>query len=468
MKLIITEKPSVAQSIASVLGAKNRKDGYIDGNGYIVSWCLGHLFELTRAESYGEKYSKWRREDLPIIPAKWEFVISKGKNERFSVLRELMQRSDVTEVINACDAGREGELIFRTVYNMAGCKKPIKRLWISSMEDEAIRNGFENLRHGSDYDGLYSAALCRAKADWLVGINATRLFSTVYHRTLNVGRVLSPTLAMLVSRESQISGFTPKSFYTVNITSNGMTAVSERFEDMTEAAKLADLCRSNSVIVKRIERKEKSEKAPLLYDLTALQRDANRILGYTAQQTLDYLQSLYEKKFCTYPRTDSRYLTEDMQKSVPEIVKVALQICNVSTPKAVHAEQVCNSSKVTDHHAIIPTVSVASADVSALPNGERNILTLVSKRLIEAVSDCFRYAETVITLDCGGAVLNAKGKTVLERGWKSDNIEDKILPELAEGEVIKPTDVSVKEGKTTPPKHFTEAICCERGIRNRP
>lgn len=262
MKLIITEKPSVAQSIASVLGAKNRKDGYIDGNGYIVSWCLGHLFELTRAESYGEKYSKWRREDLPIIPAKWEFVISKGKNERFSVLRELMQRSDVTEVINACDAGREGELIFRTVYNMAGCKKPIKRLWISSMEDEAIRNGFENLRHGSDYDGLYSAALCRAKADWLVGINATRLFSTVYHRTLNVGRVLSPTLAMLVSRESQISGFTPKSFYTVNITSNGMTAVSERFEDMTEAAKLADLCRSNSVIVKRIERKEKSEKAP--------------------------------------------------------------------------------------------------------------------------------------------------------------------------------------------------------------
>ncbi len=496
MKLIITEKPSVAQSIASVLGAKNRKDGYIDGNGYIVSWCLGHLFELARAEGYNEKYTKWKREDLPIIPAKWQFVISNDKNasrfcsrspalgkedslgcsadkarrayERFAILRELMHRSDVTEVINACDAGREGELIFRTVYYMSGCTKTMKRLWISSMEDEAIKKGFANLQPGSNYDGLYSAALCRAKADWLVGINATRLFSTAYHRTLNVGRVLSPTLAMLVSRESQISGFTPKNFYTVNVTSNGMTAVSERFEDMTEAAKLADLCRNSPVTVKSIERKEKSEKAPLLYDLTALQRDANRILGYTAQQTLDYLQSLYEKKLCTYPRTDSRYLTEDMQKSVSEIVKVALQICNIATPETVHSEQICNNSKVSDHHAIIPTSAASTADISVLPVGERNVLTLVSKRLVEAVSESYRYAETVITLDCNGVTLTAKGKTVLERGWKAGDETDKLLPELAEGDVIDISEVAVKDGKTTPPKHFTEAICCERGIRNRP
>lgn len=458
MKLIITEKPSVAQSIALVLGAKNRKDGYFDGGGYIVSWCLGHLFELARAESYDEKYAKWKREDLPIIPAKWEFVISKGKNERFAVLRELMLRNDVTEVICACDAGREGELIFRTVYYMAGCTKPMKRLWISSMEDEAIRKGFENLRPGSDYDGLYNAALCRAKADWIVGINATRLFSTAYHRTLNVGRVLSPTLAMLVEREAQISGFTPKSFYTVNVTSNGMTAVSERFEDMSEAVRLADLCKNNSVMVRSVEKKEKSEKAPLLYDLTTLQREANRLLGYTAQQTLDYLQSLYEKKLCTYPRTDSRYLTEDMQKSVPGIVKAALQICNFPAKSAdeLHIPQLCNSSKVSDHHAIIPTIAVASADVSVLPKGEHEILMLVAKRLIEAVSESFRYAETVVTLDCCGKTLTAKGRTVVEKGWKRDNTEDRILPELVEGEVIDVLEATVKEGKTTPPKRFTE------------
>lgn len=455
-KLIITEKPSVAQSIALVLGAKSRKDGYLEGGGYIVSWCLGHLFELAKAESYGEKYAKWKREDLPIIPAKWEFVISKSKEERFAVLRELMHRNDVTEVINACDAGREGELLFRTVYYIAGCTKTMRRLWISSMEDEAIRKGFENLRPGSEYDGLYNAALCRAKADWLVGINATRLFSTTYHRTLNVGRVLSPTLAMLVERENAISNFKPKNFYTVNVASNGMTAVSERFEDMTEAAKLADLCRNSHVTVKSIQRKEKSEKAPLLYDLTALQRDANRILGYTAQQTLDYLQSLYEKKLCTYPRTDSRFLTEDMQKSVPEIVKIASKLYNMAVPENIHPEQVCDSSKVTDHHAIIPTAAVVSADISVLPKGEHEILMLVAKRLIEAVSESFRYAETVITLECCGTIFTAKGKIVLERGWKTDCDKDKLLPELAEGDVISVSEVAVKEGKTTPPKRFTE------------
>ena len=458
MKLIITEKPSVAQSIALVLGAKSRKDGYLEGAGYIVSWCLGHLFELARAESYGEKYAKWKREDLPIIPAKWQFVLSKGKEERFAILRELMLRTDVTEVVSACDAGREGELIFRTVYYMAGCTKPMKRLWISSMEDETIRNGFATLKPGNYYDGLYNAALCRAKADWIVGINATRLFSTTYHRTLNVGRVLSPTLAMLVEREAQISGFTPKSFYTVNVTAHGMNAVSERFETAQEAQKLLESCKSSPLIVKTVERKEKSEKAPLLYDLTALQREANRLLGYTAQQTLDYLQSLYEKKLCTYPRTDSRYLTEDMQKIVPEIVRAALQICNFPSKNADELQilQICNSSKVTDHHAIIPTIAVAAADVSALPKGEREILMLVAKRLVASVSESYRYAETIVTLDCGGAALTAKGKTVLEKGWKRDNIEDNPLPKLTEGEVLDVEDITVKEGKTTPPKRFTE------------
>ena len=315
-RLVIAEKPSVGKAIAAVLGAHGREDGCFIGNGTIVSWCFGHLAELAAADTYDEKYGKWRCEDLPILPQPWRYSISEDKRRQFDLLRELMRSDEVSEVINACDAGREGELIFRTVYALSGCTKPMKRLWISSMEDEAIREGFDNLRPGSEYDALYEAALCRSRADWLVGINATRLFSVLYHRTLNVGRVMSPTLALIVQREAEIKAFTPVPFYTVDLTAEGFEAASERFLEKGKAEGLQKLCKGASATVTGVERKEKTEKAPALYDLTSLQRDANRLLGYTAQQTLDYLQALYEKKLCTYPRTDSRYLTDDMEDKV--------------------------------------------------------------------------------------------------------------------------------------------------------
>lgn len=318
-KLVIAEKPSVAQSIAAVLGATKRNDGYLSGGGYLVSWCFGHLAELAGADVYDEKYAKWRYDDLPILPASWRFTLKADKSKQFELLRDLMRREDVSEVINACDAGREGELIFRTVYYMAGCTKTMKRLWISSMEDEAIRKGFADLRPGREYDGLHQSALCRARADWLVGINATRLFSVLYHRTLNVGRVMTPTLALIVQREAEIGAFRPEAFYTVNLRCGDFAVVSEKFKEKAEADGLAAACAGQPVTVKAVQRTEKTEKAPLLYDLTALQREANRSLGYTAQQTLDYLQALYEKKLCTYPRTDSRFLTDDLEASVPEL-----------------------------------------------------------------------------------------------------------------------------------------------------
>lgn len=306
-KLIIAEKPSVGMSIASAVGAKSSHDGYIEGGNYIVTWCVGHLAAMANAEVYDEKYAKWRYDDLPIVPQKWEYVPEKDKAKQFEVIRELMSRDDVDEIINACDAGREGELIFRTVYYLAGCTKTMKRLWISSMEDEAVCEGMKNLRPGSEYDGLYSSALCRSRADWLVGINATRLFSILYHRKLNVGRVVSPTLSLIVQRECDIDAFKPEPFYTVQLDCDNFTALSERFKDRNEAEQVLNSCANHTVTVKSTERKEKSERPPLLFDLTTLQRTANRELGYTSQQTLDYLQSLYEKKLCTYPRTDSRY-----------------------------------------------------------------------------------------------------------------------------------------------------------------
>lgn len=313
-QLIIAEKPSVAQSIAAVLGAKRRENGYLEGSGYLVSWCFGHLAELASAETYDEAYAKWRYDDLPIVPFSWRWKISRDKWTQFEILKTLLHREDVGSVINACDAGREGELIFRTVYYMAGCTKPMQRLWISSMEDDAIHSGFQNLRPGSDYDGLHQSALCRAKADWLVGINATRLFSVLYHRTLNVGRVLSPTLALLVQREAEIGAFRAEPFYTVQLDCGGVSAVSEKFKDKAAAMQLAGACADQTAVVKCVEQKERTEKPPALYDLTTLQRDANRILGYTAQQTLDYLQALYEKKLCTYYWTVNRLLFTLMKK----------------------------------------------------------------------------------------------------------------------------------------------------------
>ena len=415
-RLVIAEKPSVAMSIAKVLGATARKEGHMEGgdrgpaDGWLVSWCIGHLAGLAEPAAYDPKYDKWRREDLPILPDNWRFTIGKDKREQFDVLRTLLRREDVSEVVNACDAGREGELIFRTAYHLAGCTKPMKRLWISSMEDSAIREGFENLRPGSDYDGLHQAALCRQKADWLVGINATRLFSVLYGRTLNIGRVMSPTLALIAQREAEIAAFEPVPFYTVELDCGGVTLTGERISGKEDAAAIAAAiaaaCEGSAVTIQTAERREKSEKAPALYDLTTLQRDANRILGYTAQETLDYLQALYEKKLCTYPRTDSRYLTDDMENAVPNLVSIAATLCGVKAAGTVSAAQVCSSKKVSDHHAIVPTPSAATVDLASLPLGEREILRLVSLALVRAVCPPYRYAETVVTADCGGQTLS--------------------------------------------------------------
>ena len=412
MKLVLAEKPSVAQSIAKVLGAAKREDGYLEGNGYVVSWCVGHLVELAQPEVYDAKYSKWAYADLPIFPMDWQYEVSAGTKKQFGILKKLMAREDVASLVCATDAGREGELIFRLVYHKAGCRKPFERLWISSMEDVAIKEGFENLRSGTEYDALYEAALCRERADWIVGINATRLFSTLYGQTLNVGRVMTPTLAMAVMREAAISAFKPELFYTVQIGLDGFTAASERFKTKAAAEAVKQSC--SVAIVQKAECKEKTEKPPALYDLTSLQREANRVLGYTAQQTLDYTQNLYEKKLVTYPRTDSRFLTEDMAHSLTDLVKLAFHTFPVEDVDniPVHAEQVVNNKKVTDHHAIIPTRELQKCNLSELPKGELAILQLISNRLCVAVGDPHRYAETVIELDCGGTVFSTKGKTI--------------------------------------------------------
>jgi len=465
MKLVLAEKPSVAQSIAKVLGATKREDGYLEGNGYVVSWCVGHLVELAQPEVYDAKYSKWAYADLPIFPMDWQYEVSAGTKKQFGILKKLMAREDVASLVCATDAGREGELIFRLVYHKAGCRKPFERLWISSMEDVAIKEGFENLRSGTEYDALYEAALCRERADWIVGINATRLFSTLYGQTLNVGRVMTPTLAMAVMREAAISAFKPEPFYTVQIGLDGFTATSERIKTKAAAEAVRQGC--SVAIVQKAECKEKTEKPPALYDLTSLQREANRVLGYTAQQTLDYTQNLYEKKLVTYPRTDSRFLTEDMAHSLTDLVKLAFHTFPVEDVDniPVHAEQVVNNKKVTDHHAIIPTRELQKCNLSELPKGELAILQLISNRLCVAVGDPHRYAETVIELDCGGTVFSTKGKTVVQDGWKAlvqkndstksdENVQ--TLPSVSVGDEMTVSGTEIKEGKTSPPKHFTE------------
>ena len=457
-RLVIAEKPSVGMSIAAVLGVKDRKDGYMEGRDYIVSWGFGHLAELANADSYDEKYAKWRYDDLPIVPANWKYKIPRDKYQQFGVLKKLMNRKDVSEVINACDAGREGELIFRNIYNMTGCKKPILRLWISSMEDAAIEQGFRELKDGKEYDNLFAAARCREWADWLVGINATRLFSVLYHRTLNVGRVVSPTLAILVQREAEIGAFKPEPFYNAELNFGSFTAVSEKFKKKADAEaviKNAD----KTAVVKSVTSNDKSEKAPALYDLTTLQRDANRQLGYTAQQTLDYVQSLYEKKLCTYPRTDSRYLTDDMADGVNAVVNYSAGICGAAVPAVVKAKQVCNSKKVSDHHAIIPTAVAGKTNIGSLPAGEHEILILIAKQMLRAVSEASRFRETTAEITCGSTSFTAKGKTIEAVGWKAYNDKeqtDKVLPELSEGDELKVESSEIKEGTTKPPAHFTE------------
>lgn len=467
-KLVICEKPSVAQSVGKVLGAAKRCDGYLEGAGFIVSWCVGHLVELAQPEAYGETYAKWRLEDLPILPEKWKYQVSASTKKQFQILKELMKREDVASIVEATDAGREGELIFRLVYHQAGCKKPFERLWISSMEDAAIRKGFASLRPGTEYDALYEAALCRERADWIVGINATRLFSCKYGPTLNVGRVMTPTLAMVCGRETAIRDFQSEPFYTVQLAPEGFVANGGRMKEKDEAEKIAGECRAaGTAAVKSVERKDKAEKPPALYDLTSLQRDANRQLGFTAQQTLDYTQSLYEKKLVTYPRTDSRYLTEDMAGMLPGLVGMVQEKCGISpeTPAPVNAAQVINGKKVTDHHAIIPTKTLESADLAELPAGEKAVLGLISLRLVCAVGGPCRYSETSVVLECAGHEFKAKGRTVTDPGWKAylpasgdekDGDGAPPVPELAEAAVLSLAGVELKGGRTTPPKRFTE------------
>ena len=474
MKLVIAEKPSVAMSLAAVLGATERKDGYLEGSGYLVSWCVGHLLELAQPEAYKEQYAKWRYEDLPILPENWKYEVPKDKKKQLALLCRLMKDKRVDSVVCATDAGREGELIFRLVYEYAGCNKPMERLWISSMEDAAIREGFDHLRPGSDYDKLYDAAVCRAGADWLIGINATRLFSVLYGVTLNVGRVMSPTLALLVQRESDIESFISKPFYVPEITCGGFTASGEKMTERSEAEKIRMDCDHNSAFVRSVEKQVKTIQPPRLYDLTTLQRECNRIYGYTAQQTLDYVQSLYEKKLATYPRTDSQYLTKDMQATAASLILWLRD--NMPFGKGCAGEpdidRVTDDSKVTDHHAIIPTVEIARTDLSELPSGERDVLTLLAVRLLCATTQANRFEAVTAMLDCQGYTFTAKGKTILQSGWKEverihrmsirqsetehrEN-EDAALPVLKEGQTFETVSASLREGKTSPPKHYTE------------
>ena len=474
MKLVIAEKPSVAMSLAAVLGANEKKDGYMEGGGYLVSWCVGHLLELAQPEAYGERYARWRYGDLPILPETWKYEVPKDKKKQLDLLCRLMKDKRVDSVVCATDAGREGELIFRLVYEHAGCKKPMERLWISSMEDAAIRDGFEHLRPGSDYDKLYDAAVCRAGADWLIGINATRLFSVLYGVTLNVGRVMSPTLALLVQREADIRAFTSKPFYVPEITCGGFTASGEKLSGKNEAEKICMDCDGQGALVLSVEKQVKTVQPPRLYDLTTLQRECNRIYGYTAQQTLDYVQSLYEKKLATYPRTDSQYLTEDMQATAASLVlwlRDYMPFGKGCTGEP-DIDRVTDGSKVTDHHAIIPTVEVARTDLSELPSGERDVLTLIAARLLSATAQAHRFEAVTAVLDCRGNSFTAKGKTVLQAGWKEverlyrmglkqskpedDESTDASLPMLQEGQVFETVSASVREGRTSPPKHYTE------------
>ena len=471
-KLVICEKPSVAKSIASALGVTSRADGYFEGGGWLISWCIGHLVGLADAAAYDDRYKKWRYEDLPILPAPFRYVVSEEKAAQFHILRSLMERPDVTELVNACDAGREGELIFRLVYEAAGCTKPFSRLWISSMEDAAIREGFADLRPGADHDSLYESALCRQKADWLIGINASRLFSVLYHRTLNVGRVQTPTLAMLADRDSKIVLFRKEKYHHVRLVLEGAEAVSDRIVSPEDAQAIRDACDGQRAVCVSLVREKKTEKPPKLYDLTTLQREANRVFGYTAKQTLDYAQSLYEKKLLTYPRTDSRYLTGDMAETASVVLHLAARVAPFDACPEFFPDvaALVNDKEVSDHHALIPTLELEKADVPALPVGERNILLLVCCKLLCAAAEPFVYEAVTATFDCGGHTFTAKGKQVLSQGWRAiqevfrsslkekpeDEDAEGVLLALTEGQVFEPVSASGTEHFTSPPKPNTE------------
>ena len=472
-QLVIAEKPSVARSIAGVIGATEKHDGYLQGNGYLVSWCIGHLVSFADAGRYDERFRKWRYEDLPILPETWQYIIPDEKKQQFDILRSLMERPDVTGLICATDAGREGELIFRFVYQMAGCKKPFKRLWISSMEDSAIRDGFTHLKPGTDYDPLYQSALCRAKADWLVGINATRLFSVLYHKTLTVGRVQTPTLNLLVERDAKITNFKKEKYRIVHIGVGGADAVSSRFSDAAEANTVKAACAGAQAVCASVTREKKTEQPPKLYDLTTLQREANRLFGFTAKQTLDYAQTLYEKKLLTYPRTDSQYLTDDMLPVAENLVSGLWGLVPFAKGLNISPQydRILNSKKVSDHHAIIPTAEFLKQGFDGLAESERKLLSLICCKVLCAVAGPYVYEAVTATFTCAGKEFTAKGKTVLSPGWKeidrrfrfslkTDSDVDaeavRELPELKEGQTFADVAASVTEHFTTPPKPYTE------------
>ena len=472
MQLIICEKPSVGMTISSALGIETKKDGYMESEDFLVSWCIGHLAELSAPSCYGKCYEKWSLEALPILPETWQLTVSKDKEKQFSILKALLFRKDVTEVINSCDAGREGELIFRFVMEKTGCKKPVKRLWISSMEESAIRKGFENLKDGADYDSLYQSALCRAKADWIVGINATRLFSLLYNHTLNVGRVQSPTLKILADRSDAITNFKKEKYYHVRLALGDAEAASEKFSSKEDAEKIAATCKGKSAVCTSITHEKKEALPPKLFDLTALQKEANRIFGYTAKQTLDLAQSLYEKKLLTYPRTDSNYLTDDMKETADKVIIMLLSKLSFmqSIEFTPEITRLLNSKKVSDHHAVIPTMEFQKTELSLLPESERNILFLVSARLLIASASSHVYETVTATFSCEDHTFTAKGKTVLSSGWKDierrflmslkekpDKENEKELPAFCDGESFDSFPIKVTEHDTLPPKAYTES-----------
>ena len=477
MKLVICEKPSVGTAVAAALGVTGRKDGYIEGNGYVISWCIGHLVGLAEAAAYGEQYKKWSYDSLPILPQEWQYTVAADKGKQFKTLKELMHRADVSEVVNACDAGREGELIFRFVYEAAGCKKPMRRLWISSMEDGAIKAGFASLKDGRDYDALFASALCRAKADWLIGINATRLFSCLYGKTLNVGRVQTPTLKMLVDRDAAIMNFKKETYYHVCLMLPGAEAASAKIRAADEASELKAACEASAAVCTSLTREKKTVAPPKLFDLTSLQREANRIYGYTAKQTLDLAQALYEKKLLTYPRTDSAFLTDDMGETATGIIKVLCEKLSFMEGADFSPEiaKVLNSKKVSDHHAIIPTMELAKTDLTTLPESERNILILTGARLLMATAEPHVYEAVTAVFSCADHEFTARGKTVIAAGWKdlerlyratlkkkldSDDEENELaldVPDCTEGQTFDKPAAKVTEHDTTPPKPHNEA-----------
>ena len=477
MQLVIAEKPSVARSIAEVIGASEISDGYMEGNGYIVSWCVGHLVELAQPESYGEQWKKWTYESLPVKPEKWQYEVKPDTKAQYDILYQLMHRKDVSAVICGTDAGREGELIFRLVYEMAGCEKPIKRLWISSMEETAIREGFENLQPGSDYDNLYHSALCRQEADWLVGINGTRLFTVLYGgKVLKVGRVQTPTLAMLVDREAKIMNFQKETYYMAHILMDGIDAATGRIDDKKKADGIVGACRNGQALTTSVVKEEKAAMPPKLYDLTTLQRDANRLFGFTAKQTLEYTQSLYEKKLATYPRTDSQFLSDDMGQTAKGVIEAVFSSLMFEENKASSPDikRILNSKKVTDHHAIIPTMEIGKADLAALPETERKILSLIANRLLCATGGKHLYETVKAEFSCNGYTFSVSGKSVTHNGWKSfedafkrsfkisgnqeEEKEEKKLPELSEGQTFDGVQTKISEHFTSPPKRFTEDL----------